>query len=155
MFAEILCEDLELPPLAFVPAIKQAIRTQIDAFPTDTSILEGQTDQRVILKVRIWIMNPWPFPSGICASYKASSPASPPQFSSIFLAYVHSTFRHPTSFTDSLTHSQGVTAIKLKGHWTTSASSPPHFSKKKKIFIRLEVFTYVMTACLILLTTST
>ena len=51
MFAEILCEDLDLPPLAFVPSIAAAVRTQIEAFPTETTILEGQMDQRVILKV--------------------------------------------------------------------------------------------------------
>ncbi|XP_072034351.1 SWI/SNF-related matrix-associated actin-dependent regulator of chromatin subfamily B member 1-like [Amphiura filiformis] len=57
MFAEILCEDLDLPPLAFVPAISQAIRTQIEAYPTDASILEGQSDQRVILKLNIHVGN--------------------------------------------------------------------------------------------------
>lgn len=50
MFAEILCDDLDLSPLAFVPAIASAIRQQIDSYPTDT-ILEEQTDQRVIIKV--------------------------------------------------------------------------------------------------------
>ena len=53
MFAEILCEDLDLPPVNFVQSIAQAIRTQIDAFPADTSILEDQSDQRVILKVSV------------------------------------------------------------------------------------------------------
>lgn len=50
-FAEILCDDLDLPPLSFVPAISQSIRTQIEAFPTD-NLLDDQTDQRVIIKVR-------------------------------------------------------------------------------------------------------
>ena len=46
--------------------------------------------------------------------------------------------------------------VTLKGHWTTSASaSSPDFFKKVEIFIPLEVFTYVVTACLILLATST
>ncbi|KAH9376970.1 hypothetical protein HPB48_007990 [Haemaphysalis longicornis] len=44
-FAEILCDDLDLPPLSFVPAISQSIRQQIDAFPTD-NLLDDQTDQR-------------------------------------------------------------------------------------------------------------
>ncbi|KAH6933813.1 hypothetical protein HPB50_018297 [Hyalomma asiaticum] len=48
-FAEILCDDLDLPPLSFVPAISQSIRQQIDAFPTD-NLLDDQTDQRVIIK---------------------------------------------------------------------------------------------------------
>lgn len=51
MFAEILCDDLDLNPLAFVPAIASAIRQQIESYPTD-SILEDQADQRVIIKVR-------------------------------------------------------------------------------------------------------
>ena len=37
--------------------------------------------------------------------------------------------------------------IFLKGHWTTSASSPFFFFKKVEIFISLEVYTYVVTAC--------
>uniref|UniRef100_A0A672L3J4 SWI/SNF related, matrix associated, actin dependent regulator of chromatin, subfamily b, member 1b n=1 Tax=Sinocyclocheilus grahami TaxID=75366 RepID=A0A672L3J4_SINGR len=45
MFAEILCDDLDLNPLAFVPAIASAIRQQIESYPTD-SILDEQTDQR-------------------------------------------------------------------------------------------------------------
>jgi len=51
MFAEVLCDDLDLNAITFVPLIAQAIRTQIDAFPSDSSILSEQTDQRVILKV--------------------------------------------------------------------------------------------------------
>ena len=50
MFAEILCDDLDLNPLAFVPAIASAIRQQIESYPTD-SILEEEADQRVIIKV--------------------------------------------------------------------------------------------------------
>lgn len=50
MFAEILCDDLDLNPLAFVPAVASAIRQQIESYPTD-SILEEQADQRVIIKV--------------------------------------------------------------------------------------------------------
>lgn len=50
MFAEILCDDLDLNPLTFVPAIASAIRQQIESYPTD-SILDEQTDQRVIIKV--------------------------------------------------------------------------------------------------------
>ena len=50
MFAEILCDDLDLNPLAFVPAIASAIRQQIESYPND-GILEEQQDQRVIIKV--------------------------------------------------------------------------------------------------------
>ncbi|CAH1230661.1 SWI/SNF-related matrix-associated actin-dependent regulator of chromatin subfamily B member 1-like isoform X1 [Branchiostoma lanceolatum] len=55
-FGEILCDDLELPSLSFVPAIAQAIKTQIEAYPTD-NILEEQKDQRVILKLNIHVGN--------------------------------------------------------------------------------------------------
>ena len=51
-FAEILCDDIDLNPINFVPAISQAIRQQIDAYPTD-NLLDQQGDQRVILKVCI------------------------------------------------------------------------------------------------------
>ena len=44
--------------------------------------------------------------------------------------------------------------VYLKGHWTTSASSPNFFFNKVEIFIPLEVYTYVVTACSILLATS-
>lgn len=50
MFAEILCDDLDLNPLTFVPAITSAVRQQIESYPTD-SILDEQADQRVIIKV--------------------------------------------------------------------------------------------------------
>lgn len=50
-FAEVLCDDLDLPTAAFVTAIAHSIRQQIESFSTD-SLLEEQADQRVILKVR-------------------------------------------------------------------------------------------------------
>uniref|UniRef100_A0A8C7MRK0 SWI/SNF related BAF chromatin remodeling complex subunit B1 n=1 Tax=Oncorhynchus kisutch TaxID=8019 RepID=A0A8C7MRK0_ONCKI len=56
MFAEILCDDLDLNPLAFAPAIASAIRQQIESYPTD-SILDEQTDQRVIIKLNIHVGN--------------------------------------------------------------------------------------------------
>lgn len=53
MFAEVLCDDLDLPPASFVPAVVQAIRQQIKQFDTDSEImLDQQTDQRVIIKVQ-------------------------------------------------------------------------------------------------------
>lgn len=55
-FAEILCDDLDLPAQAFVPAIAQSIRQQIEAFPTE-SILDQQTDQRVLIKLNIHVGN--------------------------------------------------------------------------------------------------
>ncbi|XP_032899296.1 SWI/SNF-related matrix-associated actin-dependent regulator of chromatin subfamily B member 1 isoform X1 [Amblyraja radiata] len=56
MFAEILCDDLDLNPLTFVPAIASAIRQQIDSYPTD-SLLDDQSDQRVIIKLNIHVGN--------------------------------------------------------------------------------------------------
>ncbi|XP_013380406.1 SWI/SNF-related matrix-associated actin-dependent regulator of chromatin subfamily B member 1 [Lingula anatina] len=55
-FAEILCDDLDLNPVSFVPAIAQSIRQQMEAFPTD-NLLEEQKDQRVILKLNIHVGN--------------------------------------------------------------------------------------------------
>lgn len=55
-FAEILCDDLDLNPVNFVPAISQAIRGQIEAFPQD-NLLDQQADQRVILKLNIHVGN--------------------------------------------------------------------------------------------------
>lgn len=47
-----LCDDLDLNPITFVPAIAQCIRQQLDSFPAEgESLIEGQTDQRVIIKV--------------------------------------------------------------------------------------------------------
>ena len=53
MFAEILCDDLDLNPVNFVPAIAQVIRSQLDAYQAETVevVDEKPADQRVILKV--------------------------------------------------------------------------------------------------------
>ena len=57
-FAEVLCDDLDLNPVTFVPAIAQCIRQQLDSFPVDAEcLLEAQTDQRVIIKVIYFL--PW------------------------------------------------------------------------------------------------
>jgi SWI/SNF-related matrix-associated actin-dependent regulator of chromatin subfamily B member 1 len=51
-FAEILCDDLDLNPIAFVPAVAQAIRQQVEAFPSgEQPILTDNPDQRVLVKV--------------------------------------------------------------------------------------------------------
>ncbi|KAE9537614.1 hypothetical protein AGLY_006637 [Aphis glycines] len=55
-FAEVLCDDLDLNPLPFVPAIAQSIRQQIEAFNND-NILDEQHDQRVIIKLNIHVGN--------------------------------------------------------------------------------------------------
>ncbi|OQR74102.1 SWI/SNF 1-like [Tropilaelaps mercedesae] len=56
-FAELLCDDLDLPPLLFVPQIAASMRQQIEAFPSDPSLLEEQTDQRVLIKLNIHVGN--------------------------------------------------------------------------------------------------
>jgi len=51
-FAEVMCDDLDLNPVTFVPAIAQCIRQQLDSFPPEgEAIIEGSADQRVIIKV--------------------------------------------------------------------------------------------------------
>lgn len=55
-FAEILCDDLDLPLQTFQPAIVQSIKQQIEVFPTE-SILDQQTDQRVSIKLNIHVGN--------------------------------------------------------------------------------------------------
>jgi SWI/SNF-related matrix-associated actin-dependent regulator of chromatin subfamily B member 1 len=57
-FAEVLCDDLDLNPVTFVPAIAAAIRQQIEAFPSPENILvEESCDQRVIIKLNIHVGN--------------------------------------------------------------------------------------------------
>ncbi|KAI1291807.1 SWI/SNF-related matrix-associated actin-dependent regulator of chromatin subfamily B member 1-A [Halotydeus destructor] len=55
-FAEVLCDDLDLPAAPFVTPIAQSIRQQIEAYPTD-NLLNEQSDQRVILKLNIHVGN--------------------------------------------------------------------------------------------------
>lgn len=56
-FAEVLCDDLDLNPLPFVPAIATAIRQQIEAFPSELNIFQESCDQRVIVKLNIHVGN--------------------------------------------------------------------------------------------------
>lgn len=50
-FAEILCDDLDLNPITFVPTIGAAIKQQLEACSSTEP--DGDTsDQRVIIKVR-------------------------------------------------------------------------------------------------------
>ena len=53
-FAELLCDDLELPSGPFVPAISSSIRQQCEQFSTDM-IPEDEEDRRVIIKVGEYI----------------------------------------------------------------------------------------------------
>ena len=49
-----MCDDLDLNPVTFVPAIAQCIRQQLDSFPPEgEAIIEGSADQRVIIKVHL------------------------------------------------------------------------------------------------------
>jgi len=57
-FAEVLCDDLDLNPIHFVPAITAAIQQQLDNFPSESeNLLKEQTDQRVVIKLNIHIGN--------------------------------------------------------------------------------------------------
>ena len=49
-FAQVLCDDLDLPSTSFVPAIAQSIKQQIDQFSPDM-IPQDEEDRRVIIKV--------------------------------------------------------------------------------------------------------
>ena len=49
-FAEVLCDDLELPPGSFAGPIAQSIRQQCDQFSHDM-IPDDEEDRRVIIKV--------------------------------------------------------------------------------------------------------
>ena len=51
-FAEVLCDDLDLPTLTFIPGIVQAMQTQVKqhSFESDITLSE-MTDQRVLIKV--------------------------------------------------------------------------------------------------------
>ena len=51
-FAEVLCDDLELPNAQFVQPIASSIRQQCDQFSVDM-IPEDEEDRRVIIKVRL------------------------------------------------------------------------------------------------------
>jgi len=58
-FAELMCDDLDMNPMTFVPAIASSIRQQIDSAPSQAEI-EGETkgtDQRVIIKLNIHVGN--------------------------------------------------------------------------------------------------
>ena len=57
-FAEVLCDDLDLNPLNFVPAIAAAIQQQVESYPSEAeNLLSEQKDQRVVLKLNIHIGN--------------------------------------------------------------------------------------------------
>jgi len=56
IFAEIICDDLDLNPVPFIPAISQSIRQQLESHPSD-NIIEDNTDQRVIIKLNIHVGN--------------------------------------------------------------------------------------------------
>ena len=56
-FAEVLCDDLDLNPVTFVPAIALSMRNQIEAYPNEPTILDGVCDQRVLIKLNIHVGN--------------------------------------------------------------------------------------------------
>jgi SWI/SNF-related matrix-associated actin-dependent regulator of chromatin subfamily B protein 1 len=55
-FAEVLCDDLELPPGSFAGPIAQSIRQQCEQFSTDM-IPEDEEDRRVVVKLNIHVGN--------------------------------------------------------------------------------------------------
>uniref|UniRef100_A0A914WUJ7 SWI/SNF-related matrix-associated actin-dependent regulator of chromatin subfamily B member 1 n=2 Tax=Plectus sambesii TaxID=2011161 RepID=A0A914WUJ7_9BILA len=58
MFAEVLCDDLDLPVSLFQPAITQSIKQQVEAATSENNaLLAEQTDQRALLKLNIHVGN--------------------------------------------------------------------------------------------------
>jgi SWI/SNF-related matrix-associated actin-dependent regulator of chromatin subfamily B protein 1 len=55
-FAQVLCDDLELPASSFVPAIAQSIKQQLDQFSSEM-IPQDEEDRRVIIKLNIQVGN--------------------------------------------------------------------------------------------------
>lgn len=57
-FAEVLCDDLDLSPMQFVPAIAQAIRNQVKQYSTEPDVAyDKQMDQRIIIKLNVHVGN--------------------------------------------------------------------------------------------------
>jgi len=61
-YAEVICDDLDLNPINFVPSIAAAIQQQLDSaskddFTSAENLLKEQTDQRVIIKLNIHVGN--------------------------------------------------------------------------------------------------
>lgn len=57
-FAEVICDDLDLNPVTFVPAISTSIKQQLDAFPSEPpALLDEHADQRVVIKLNIHVGN--------------------------------------------------------------------------------------------------
>ncbi|KAL7648178.1 UNVERIFIED_CONTAM: hypothetical protein RMT77_000081 [Armadillidium vulgare] len=55
-FAEILCDDLDLNPVMFVPAISTGIRQQLELYPSH-NIIQPHSDTRVVIKLNIHVGN--------------------------------------------------------------------------------------------------
>jgi hypothetical protein len=53
-FAEVLCDDLDLPSSSFSAAIASSIRQQCEQFPGDM-IPDDEEDRRVIIKVHTYV----------------------------------------------------------------------------------------------------
>ena len=57
-FAEVLCDDLELPSSSFSAAIASSIRQQCEQFSGDM-IPDDEEDRRVIIKVYMYLQYRW------------------------------------------------------------------------------------------------
>jgi len=55
-FGEILCDDLDINPIIFVPPIASSIRQQCEQMPNETDF-NNMTDTRIIIKLNIHIGN--------------------------------------------------------------------------------------------------
>ena len=52
MYAEVLCDDLDLNPINFVPAIAAAINQQLEAFPSDSDNLLREQGRNSIIHLQ-------------------------------------------------------------------------------------------------------
>ena len=52
MFAEVVCDDLDLNPLMFVPAIATAVRQQLEQ-SVPQGVLVPYSDTRVVIKASL------------------------------------------------------------------------------------------------------
>ena len=64
-FAEVLCDDLDLPSSSFSAAIASSIRQQCEQFSGDM-IPDDEEDRRVIIKVRVWVLHGWLIIAQMC-----------------------------------------------------------------------------------------
>ena len=59
-FAEVLCDDLDLNPIHFVPAVTAAVQQQLDNFPSESENLLKEQQVKTFVKPFV-LPIPWVF----------------------------------------------------------------------------------------------